>query len=59
VTSILEDSLPVVAILIVLLSMTLVDLFLILDAARTLTVVPILLLLLLWAGATWRVRRRL
>ncbi len=58
VTTVLEDSLPVLAILIVVISMMYVDVLIIGDALRALTVIPILVVLLLWAFATQRTRRK-
>ena len=58
VTTVLEDSLPVLAILIVVISMMYVDVLIIGDALRALTVIPILVVLLLWAVATYRTRRK-
>jgi len=57
VTTVLEDSLPVLAILIVVFSMIGVDVLIIGNALRALTVIPILLVLLLWVFATYRIRR--
>ncbi len=53
-----HDNLPVLAVAIVILSMVGVDLWIIGDPVRVLSVIPILLFLLLWMAATIRVRRR-
>ena len=56
--SVIVDSLPVIAVLIVIMSMMYVDLLIIGDALRALTVIPILVVLLLWLFATYRMRRQ-
>ncbi len=53
-----EDLLPVSAILIVIASMVGVDILIIGEPLRTLSAVPISIVLLLWLAATIRVRRR-
>ncbi len=53
-----KELLPVAAILVVLISMALVDIIIITDALRALTIIPMLIVLLLWTAATVKVRRR-
>ncbi|MHA1781370.1 MAG: hypothetical protein ACTSYL_10980 [Candidatus Thorarchaeota archaeon] len=53
-----KELLPVTAILVVLVSMALVDMIIIADALRALTIVPMIVVLLLWSVATVRVRRQ-
>jgi len=54
----LRDLLPLSAILVVLISMSLVDILIIGDAVRVVSIVPMLVVLLLWGVATLRVRGR-
>lgn len=54
----MRDLLPLSAILVVLISMSLVDILIIGDAVRVVSIVPMLVVLLLWGVATLRVRGR-
>ncbi len=52
------DTLPVIAILLVVISMSTVDVLIIGEPLRVISAIPILLVLLLWVLATLRIRRR-
>ena len=53
----LKELLPVSAILLVILAMSGVDIVIIGDTTRLVSVVPILLVLVLWLGAILKTRR--
>ncbi len=52
------DVLPVVAILSVVFSMSIVDIVIIGDPWRLMSTIPILFIVILWGLATFRIRRR-
>ena len=52
-----KELLPVSAILVVILSMSMVDVFIIGEPLRVLSTAPIIFVLILWLVATIRVRR--
>ncbi len=53
-----HDLLPVSAIALVIIAMVSVDVLIIGDPYRAISAIPIVLFLLVWAAATFKVRRR-
>ena len=56
--NILQDFLPISAVLLVLLSMISVDIIIIREPLRALSAVPMFLIILIWLGATLKLRRK-
>jgi hypothetical protein len=54
----MKDILPVIAILIVIISMSSVFVFILGEPARLVSNLPIVIILILWVVATFRVRRK-